>query len=154
MKTYKKTLVVWTRVHWKKGWSVDPMDAAIVMSPEYDVDDVECNVEAGYRFWRWLSRLCGSGNTNPGSVFVDRSREKRKAVTFTLEWTDEIESALCLRCRAHMQHHYHGELCRRCGAKFTINRPWTWSKSNFHHGLAHGTSSPVLKKRLTRSESA
>ena len=29
-------------------WSVDPMDADIVMSPEYDGGDVDCNVEACY----------------------------------------------------------------------------------------------------------
>ena len=27
-------------------WSVDPTDADIVMSPEYDAVDVDCNVEA------------------------------------------------------------------------------------------------------------
>ena len=131
------------------------MDAAIVMCPEFDAGDVDCNVEVGYRFWQWLSRLCGSRNTNPGSVFDDQtSRPRRKAVTFSLEWNEQIEAALCEQCRRHMQKHYHEELCRRCGAQFTINRPGSWWTLNFQHGVAHGASSPVLEKRLTRSESA
>ena len=50
------------------------------------------------------------------------TRLPRKAVTFSLEWNEDIEAALCQRCRRHMQQHYHGELCRKCGAQFTINR--------------------------------
>ena len=131
------------------------MDADIVMSPENDAVDVDYNGALGYRFWQWLSRLCGSGNTNQGSVFDDQSnrRRKRKAVTFALDWDERYEAALCSRCRDHMQKHFYGELCRRCGAQFTINRPWTWPKSKFHHSVAHGASSPVLEKCLTRSQS-
>ena len=134
-------------------WSVDPMDADTVMSPENDVDDVVCNAALSYRCWQWLSRLCGSGNSNPGSVYVDRTRPPRKAITFSLEWTEEMEAALCQRCRRHMQQHYHGELCRQCGAQFTINRVGSWQFLNLQHGVAHGTSSPVLEKCLTRSQS-
>ena len=133
---------------------MDPMDAATAMYPENGVGDVECNGELGYRLWRWLSRLCGSRNTSPGSVFVDRARPPRKAVTFSLEWHEDIEAVLCDRCRRHMQQHYHGELCRTCGAQFTINRPGSWRFLNFQDGVAHGASSPVLKKCLTRSQSA
>ena len=103
---------------------------------------------------RCLSRLCGSENTSPGSVLVDQTRPSRKAVTFSLEWTEESEAALCRRCRRHMQQHYHGELCRRCGAQFTINRTGSWRFLDFQDGVAHGASSPVLKKCLKRSESA
>ena len=71
------------------------MGAVIAMCPENHFGDVECNGELSYRFWRWLSRLCGSENTSPGSVFVDQTRPSRKAVTFSLEWTEEIEGALC-----------------------------------------------------------
>ena len=144
-----------TRVSWKR-WSVDPTDAAIAMSPEYDAGDVDCNVEACYPCWQWLSRLGRSRrNANGGLADVNvTSPKKREAVTFCLEWNEQIEAALCPRCRDHMQNHYHGELCRRCGAQFTINRPGSWWTLNFQHGVAHGASSPVLEKRLTRSESA
>ena len=135
------------------GWFVDPMDADTVMSPENDADDVVCNAALSYRCWQWLSRLCGSGNTNPGSVYVDRTRPPRKAITFSLEWTEEMEAALCQRCRRHMQQHSHGELCGQCGAQFTINRVGSWQFLNLQHGVAHGTSSPVLEKCLTRSQS-
>ena len=54
---------------------MDPMDAGIVMSPENDAVDVEWNAALGYRFWQWLSRLCGTGNTNPESVFDDRTQD-------------------------------------------------------------------------------
>ena len=57
------------------------------------------------------------------------------------------------RCRDHLQKHYHGELCGRCGAIFTINRPWSLPELKTHHGVEHGTSSTVLEKRLARSES-
>ena len=135
---------------------MDPTVADIVMSLEYDAGDVDTNAAVGYRFWQWLSRLCGSGNTNQGSVFDDRTnrrRPKRKAVTFALDWDDQYEAALCSQCRHHMQTHYHGELCGRCGAIFTINRPWSLPELKIHHGVAHGTSSPVPKKCLTRSQS-
>ena len=140
----------WAEQRSIKRWSVDPTVADIVMSPENDADDVVCNAVLSSRFWQWLSRLCGSGNTNPEFVFDDRTsrrRPKRKAVTFALDWDDQYEAALCARCR------HHGELCGRCGAIFTINRPWSLPELKIHHGVAHGTSSPVLKKCLTRSQS-
>ena len=92
-------------------------------------------------------------NANGGIAEVE-VRPKRKAVTFALDWDERYEAALCPRCRDHMQKHYHGELCGRCGAIFTINRPWSLPELKIHHGVVHGTSSPVLEKRLTRSESA
>ena len=129
----------------------------IVMSLENDAGDVASSAALGYRCWQWLSRLCISGNSNPESVFDARTnrrrRPKRKAVTFALDWDEQYEAALCARCRDHMQTHYHGELCGRCGAIFTINRPWSLPELKIHHGVAHGTSSPVLKKCLTRSQS-
>ena len=135
-------------------WSVDPMDADIVMSPEYDGGDVDCNVEACYPCWRWLSCLGRSRNANGGLTNVEvRPRPKRKAVTFALDWDERYEATLCPRCRDRMQKHYHGELCGRCGAIFTINRPWSLPELKIHHGVAHGTSSAVFEKRLTRSES-
>ena len=134
---------------------MDPTDADIVMSLENDAVDVDCNAALGYRFWQWLSRLCGSGNTNRGSVYVDRTNRqpKRKAVTFALDWDEQYEAVLCSRCRDHMKKHYHGELCGRCGAIFKINRPWSLPELKIHHGVAHGTSSLVLEKCLTRSQS-
>ena len=128
------------------------------MSLENDADDVACNAALSSRFWQWLSRLCISGDSNPESVFGARTKRrrqhpKRKAVTFALDWDDQYEAALCARCRHHMQTHYHGELCGRCGTMFTINRPWSLPELKIHHGVAHGTSSPVLKKCLTRSQS-
>ena len=134
---------------------MDPTVADIVMPLEYDAGDMDYNAALGYRFWQWLSRLCGSGNTNQESVFDARTnqRPKRKAVTFALDWDEQYEAVLCSRCRDHMQTHYHGELCGRCGAIFTINRPWSLPELKIHHGVAHGTSSPVLKKCLTRSQS-
>ena len=45
-----------------------------------------------------------------------------------------------------MQKHYHGELCGRCGAIFTINRPWSLPELKIHHGVVHGTSSTVLQE--------
>ena len=127
------------------------------MSPENDVDDVDCNAEAGYRCWQWLSRLGRSRRNVDGRVHVRRDpvlKHPKKAVTFTLEWDRQYESLLCERCRTHMQCYYHGELCGRCGALFTINRPWSLPELKIHHGVAHGTSSPVLEKCLTRSQSA
>ena len=47
-----------------------------------------------------------------------------------------------------MQKHYHGELCGRCGAIFTMNRPWSLHELKIHHGVVHGTSSTVLKSVL------
>ena len=79
--------------------------------------------------------------------------KKRKAVTFALDWDEQYEAVLCSRCRDHMQTHDHGELCGRCGAIFTINRPWSLPELKIHHGVAHGTLSPVLEKCLTRSQS-
>ena len=86
---------------------MDPTDADIVMSLEYDADDVARSAALSYRFWQWLSRLCGSGNTNPESAFDARTnrRPQRKAVTFALDWDDQYEAALCSRCRDHMQRH-------------------------------------------------
>ena len=129
------------------------MDADIVVSPEYVAGDVDCNMEACYPCWQWLSRLGPSRrNANGGRADVE-VRPKRKAVTFALDWDERYEAALCPWCRDHMQKHYHGELCGRGGAIFTINRPWSLPELKIHHGVAHGTSSPVLEKRLTRSES-
>ena len=130
------------------------MDADNVMSPEYDAGDMDCNVEACYPFWRWLSRLGRSRNANGGLADVNVTYpKKRKAVTFALDWDEQVEAVLCEWCRDQMQKHYHGELCGSCGASFTINRPWSLLELKIHHGVAHGTSSPVLEKRLTRSES-
>ena len=58
------------------------MDADIVMSPENDAGDVDCNAVLNSRFWQWLSRLCGSGNINQESVFDDQTspRSKRRNV--------------------------------------------------------------------------
>ena len=81
------------------------MDADIVMSPENDAGDVDCNVE------------------------------------------EQHEVVLCARCRDHMQKHYHGELCGRCRAIFAINRPWSLPELNIHHGVAHGTSSAILRRK-------
>ena len=129
------------------------MDADIVVSPEYVAGDVDCNMEACYPCWQWLSRLGPSRrNANGGRADVE-VRPKRKAITFALDWDERYEAALCPWCRDHMQKHYHGELCGRCGAIFTINRPWSLPELKIHHGVAHGKSSPVLEKRLTRSES-
>ena len=130
------------------------MDADIVMSPEYDGGDVDCNVEECSPCWRWLSRFGRSRNANGGLTNVEvRNRPKRKAVTFALDWDERYEAALCPRCRDHMQKHYQGELRGRCGTIITINRPWAFPELKIHHGVAHGTSSAVLDKRLTRSES-
>ena len=79
-------------------------------------------------------------------------RPKRKAVTFALDWDEQYEAVLCSRCRDHIKKHDHGELCGRCGAIFTINRPWSLPELKIHHGVAHGTSSPVLEKCLTSSQ--
>ena len=46
------------------------MDADIVMSPEYDAVDEDCNVEACYPCWRWLSRLGRSRNAKGGLADV------------------------------------------------------------------------------------
>ena len=135
---------------------MDPMDADIVMSPEYDVDDVDCNAEACSPCWQWLSRLGRLRRNVDGRVHVRRDpvlKKPKKAVTFTFEWDRQYESLLSERCRTHMQCYYHGELCGRCGALFTINRPCSLPELKIHHGVAHGTSSPVLEKRLTRSQS-
>ena len=131
------------------------MDPDIAMSPEYDAFDVDCNVEVCYPCWRWLSRLGRSRRSAKGGLADVNvtSPKKRKAVTFLLDCDERYETALCPRCRDHMQKHYHGELCDRCGAIFTINRPWSLPELKIHHGVAHGTSSPVLEKRVTRSES-
>ena len=102
---------------------MDPTVADIVMSLEYDADDVDCNVEACSPCWHWLSRL-GRSRRNGRRADANVTK-KRKAVTFALDWDDQYEAALCARCRDHMQRHYHGELCGRCGAIFTINRPWS-----------------------------
>ena len=88
-----------------------------------------------------------------GLINVEVTRKKRKAVTFALDLDERYEATLWPRCRDHMQKHYHGELCGRCGAIFTINRPWSLPEFKIHHGVAHGTSSAVLEKRLTRSKS-
>ena len=132
------------------------MDAGIVMSPEYDAVDVDCNVEACSPCWPWLSRLGRSRrrSAHGGRADVEGTTpKKRKAVTFALDWDEQYDAVLCARCRDHMQTHYHGELWGRCGAIFTINRPWSLPELKIHHGVAHGTSSPVLEKRLTRSQS-
>ena len=129
------------------------MDADIVMSSKYDAGDVDCNVEVCYPGWRWLSRLGRSRNANGGLADVKVTYpKKRKAVTFALDSYEEVEAVLCERYRDHMQKSYHGELCGRCGAIFTINKPWSLRELNIHHGVAHGTSSTGLEKRLTRSE--
>ena len=62
------------------------MDADIVMSPEYDAGDVDCNVEACYPCWRWLSRLGRSGrNANGGRADVEvRAKRKSRHVFFGL----------------------------------------------------------------------
>ena len=69
------------------------MDADIVMSPENDAVDVAYNAALSSRCWRWLSRLCGSGNANPESAFDDRTsrrRPQREAVTFALDWANSM----------------------------------------------------------------
>ena len=130
------------------------MDTDIVMSPEYNAVDVDCNAEACSPCWQWLSRLGCSRRRNGRRADAKVTYpKKRKAVTFPLDWDEQYEAVLCSRCRDHMQTHYHGELCGRCGAIFTINRPWSLPELKIHHGVAHGTSSPVLEKCLTRSQS-
>ena len=138
------------------GWSVDPMDADTVMSPENDAGDADCNAEACSPCWQWLSRLGRSRRNVDGRVHVRRDpvlKKRKKAVTFTLEWDPDYDSLLCHQCRTHMQCYYHGELCGRCGALFTINRPCSLPELKIQHGVAHGTSSSVLEKCLTRSQS-
>ena len=129
------------------------MDVDIVVSPENDGGDVDSNVEACYPCWRWLSRLGRSRNANGGHADVNVTRKKRKSVTFALDWDEKYEAVLCERCRDHVQKHYHGGLCGRCGATFTINRSWSLPELKTHHAVTHGTSNPVFEKRLTRSES-
>ena len=85
------------------------MDADIVMSPENNAGDVDCNVTECYPCWRWLSRLGQSRNAN-WLADVKVTRKKRKSVTFALDWDEKYEAVLCERCRDHMQKHYHGEL--------------------------------------------
>ena len=133
------------------------MDADTVMSPENDADDVVCNAEACSPCWQWLSRLGRSRRNVDGRVRVRRDpvlKQRKKAVTFTLEWDPNYDALLCHQCRTHMQCYYHGELCGRCGALFTINRPCSLPELKSQHGVAHGTSSPVLEERLTRGQSA
>ena len=113
------------------------MDADIVMSPEYDAGDVDCNVEACSPCWQWLSRLGRSRRRN-GRRADAKVTKKRKAVTFALDWDEQYEAVLCSQCRDHMQTHDHGELCGRCGAIFTINRPWSLPELKIYHGVAHG----------------
>ena len=126
-----------------------PMDADIVMSPEYDARDVDCNVEACHPCWRWLSRLGRSRNANGGLADVKVTYpKKRKAVTFALDWDEQYEAVLCERCRDHMQKHYHGELCGRCGAIFTINRPLSWPELKIHHEWRMKRQAPFLKSVL------
>ena len=48
-------------------------------------------------------------------------KKKRKSVTFALVWDEKYEAVLFQRCQDHMRKHYHGELCGRCEAIFTIN---------------------------------
>ena len=129
------------------------MDAGIVMSPN-------TTPATWIATWRRATHVgegvqgCSRRNANGWRADIKVTYpKKRKAVTFALDWDERYETALCPRCRDHMQKHYHGELCGRCGAIFTINRPWSLPELKIHHGVAHGTSSPVLEKRLTRSES-
>ena len=66
---------------------MDPMDADIVMSPEYDAVDVDCNVEACYPCWPWLSRLGRSRrNANGGRADVEGPLP-RKEKPSRLLWT-------------------------------------------------------------------
>ena len=135
---------------------MDPMDANTVMSPENDAGDVDCNVEACSPCWQWLFRLGRSRRNVDGRVRVRRDpvlKKSKKPVTFVLEWDPHYDSLLCHQCRTHMQCYYHGELCGACGALFTINRPGSLPELKSHHDVAHGTSSPVLEKCLTRSQS-
>ena len=130
------------------------MDTDIVMSPEYNAVDVDCNAEACSPCWQWLSCLGRSRRRNGRRADAKVTYpKKRKAVTFPLDWDEQYEAVLCSRCRDHMQTHDHGELCGRCGAIFTINRPWSLPELKIHHGVAHGALSPVLEKCLTRSQS-
>ena len=68
---------------------MDPMDADIVMSPEYDSGDVDWNMEACYPCWRWLSRLGRSRrNVNGGRADVKVTYpKKRKEKPSPLLWT-------------------------------------------------------------------
>ena len=73
------------------------MDADIVMSPENDGGDVDCNVEGCYPCSSLLSRLGQSRNAHGRAevnmtcwVRRDLKPTKRKAVTF-LEWNDKYE---------------------------------------------------------------
>ena len=126
------------------------------MSQENDGGGVDCNVEGCFRLWRRFSRLGRWRSTNgddPADVEViyrpsQPHPKKGKSVTFALDWDDRYDEVLCQRCRTQMQTHYHGELCGRCGAIFTINRPWSLPELKTHHGLAHGTSAPSLKSVL------
>ena len=63
---------------------MDPMDADIVMSPDYDVDDVDCNAEACSPCRPWLSRLGRLRRNVDGRVRVRRDpvlKKPKKAVT-------------------------------------------------------------------------
>ena len=130
----------------------------ITMSRENDGGGEDCNVEGCFRLWRCLSRLgrWRSTNGNADVEVINRPSQppKRKAVTFALDRDDRYDEALFQRCRTDMQTHYHGELCGRCDAIFTINRPWSLPELKTHHGLAHGTLSAVSEKRVTRSQSS
>ena len=83
------------------------MDAGIVMSPENDAVDVDCNVEACYPCRQWLSRLgCLRRNANGECADVEvTTPKKRKAVTFALDWDEQYDAVLCSRCRDRMQKH-------------------------------------------------
>ena len=65
---------------------MDPTVADIVMSLEYDAADVDYNAALGYRFWQWLSRLCGSGNTNQESAFDARTNDDPNKKPSRLLW--------------------------------------------------------------------
>ena len=151
----------WLRKDSVRQWCVAPTDADIAMSRENDDGGADCNVEGCFQLWRRLSRLgrWRSTNENVDVEVVYRpsqshTPQKRKAVTFALDWDDRYDEVLCQRCRTQMQTHFHGELCGRCGAIFTINRPWSLPEHKTHHGLAPGTSSAVSEERLTRSQSS
>ena len=60
------------------------MDADIVMSPEYDAVDVDCNVEACSPCWQWLSRLGRSRRRNANGGRADVKVTYPKKTTTSL----------------------------------------------------------------------
>ena len=132
-------------------WSVDPMDADNAMSPTTPATWIATWRRATYVDDGSLA--LGGQNTPTAGAPTLRGDPKEKPSPLRWIGTNGMKRPCVhgveITCNAIIMANCVADV----GPFFTINRPWSLPELKTHYGVAHGTSSAVFEKRLTRSES-